>query len=178
MNNNQNLPNNEPLNNLNSLPTHPNLYPNNNAIINNQNMNIQQNTTPEPTKSFIKKDIDPMSTNLNFNNQNSQMSLIEKMQQKINNNTPKTNVTEGVNNNQVKESNLNTNNQSNGINNEPSYINDPQIKENVQAHLSGKKNTITITAELKTFIILALVMLVFIFVMPTLFDIISNIKYR
>lgn len=57
----------------------------------------------------------------------------------------------------------------------PDYVNDPKVKMNMEGH---KKNTIPVTKETKTFIIIVLVMLVFIFVMPIIFDFIRNIKYR
>ena len=57
----------------------------------------------------------------------------------------------------------------------PEYINDPQVRENMDPH---KKNTVPITKELKTVIIIAIVLLVFIFIMPEVFDWISNLRFN
>ena len=52
------------------------------------------------------------------------------------------------------------------------YSQEPKVKENMQ-----KKNTVTITSEGKIFLIIIAVLLIFIFVLPTIFDLITNISY-
>ena len=56
----------------------------------------------------------------------------------------------------------------------PEYVNDQKVVENINA---PKKNTITITKELKTIIIISLILLVFIFIMPVIFDLVTNIRF-
>ena len=58
----------------------------------------------------------------------------------------------------------------------PDYVNSPEVKENINP---TKKNTITITKELKTVIIIVGVMLAFvIIIMPLLFDLINKIRFH
>ena len=57
----------------------------------------------------------------------------------------------------------------------PSYVNDPQIKENVK---QGQKKTVTVSKELKTVIVIAIILLIFIIVLPMLFDIVGKISYQ
>jgi hypothetical protein len=58
-------------------------------------------------------------------------------------------------------------------NNQPKvdYTKDPQVMENL-----SKKNTINIGSEAKVFIIIIIVLLVFIFALPTVFDYIRQIQ--
>ena len=55
------------------------------------------------------------------------------------------------------------------------YSRDPKVIENIKAE--KKKNTITITGEAKVFIIIIAVLLIFTFIMPTIFDFIRDIQY-
>lgn len=57
----------------------------------------------------------------------------------------------------------------------PDYADDQQIKANMEQQ---KNKTITVTKELKTVIIISLILLLVIIFMPNLFDIINNIIYR
>ena len=59
----------------------------------------------------------------------------------------------------------------------PDYSQDPKVKENLEKINSGKKTTVQLPADSKTFIIIAIVLLIFILVMPYIFDLIRNIKY-
>ena len=54
------------------------------------------------------------------------------------------------------------------------YRQDPKVIENIQSQ--NKKNTITITGEAKVFLIIIAVLLLFTFVMPTIFDYINDIQ--
>lgn len=53
------------------------------------------------------------------------------------------------------------------------YSKDPKVMENMQ-----KKNTINIGSEGKIFLIIIIVLFLFIFGLPTVFDLIRNIRYR
>lgn len=55
------------------------------------------------------------------------------------------------------------------------YINDPKVQANIHPE---KANTVTISKELKTVALLAIGLLLFIFVMPFLFDIVQKIIYH
>ena len=57
----------------------------------------------------------------------------------------------------------------------PEYVNDPKVVENIQG---STKKTIPITKELKTVILIALILLAFIILMPTIFNLINNIRFR
>ena len=78
--------------------------------------------------------------------------------------------------NQFNETSLNDLNVEEGYNNiqTTDYSYDPKVRENIEGR---KKNTITITGEMKIFIIIALVLLIFILVMPYIFDFLRDIKY-
>ena len=60
----------------------------------------------------------------------------------------------------------------------PSYVNDAEVKNNIDVIQGKKKVTVTITKELKTVIIIAAILFVFIIFMPYVFDLINKIKYR
>ena len=86
-------------------------------------------------------------------------------------------------NNNYNESNINDLNVSGDYNNLNSnknngpipYADDPQVIENIE---KIEKKTVNLTAppEIKTIIILAIVLLIFIIVMPYIFDLIRNIR--
>lgn len=57
----------------------------------------------------------------------------------------------------------------------PSYTNDPQVKQNMAEH---KKNTVPISKELKTVIVIALILLIFIIIMPIIFEFINDIRFN
>ena len=60
----------------------------------------------------------------------------------------------------------------------PKYVNDQQITNNVQLATGQKKVTVPVSKELKTVIIIALILLAFIFVLPMLGDMLTNLKFR
>ena len=70
---------------------------------------------------------------------------------------------------------LNVKGNYNQLEKEPDYVNDPQVRENMNP---TKKNTVTISKELKTVIIIAIVLLVFIFVIPTIFELINKARFN
>ena len=77
--------------------------------------------------------------------------------------------------NETSLSDLNVEGTYNNMNAAPDYISDPQVMANIHPE---KKNTITITKEIKTFIVIALVLLVFILIMPYLFDLFNKIRFH
>lgn len=70
---------------------------------------------------------------------------------------------------------LNNLNVDGAYNNMPKvdYSQEPKVKENMQ-----KKNTVTITSEGKVFLIIIAVLLIFVIVLPMIFDFITNISYN
>ncbi len=70
---------------------------------------------------------------------------------------------------------LNVEGTYNNMDNPPDYTTDPKVMANIHPE---KKNTITIGKELKTFFIIALVLLVFIFLMPILADLVNKIRFH
>ena len=77
--------------------------------------------------------------------------------------------------NETSISDLNVEGTYNNMNVAPDYTSDPKVMSNIHP---DKKNTITIGKELKTFFIIALVLLVFIMVMPFLMDLFDSIRFR
>ena len=72
-------------------------------------------------------------------------------------------------------SDLNVQGTYNNMNVAPDYTTDPKVMANLHPE---EKNTVEIGKELKTFFILAMILLVFIFVMPFLFDLINSIRFN
>ena len=60
----------------------------------------------------------------------------------------------------------------------PSYVNEAQVTENVKIATGQKKVTVPVSKELKTVIIISVILLLFIFVMPILGDLLNNIRFR
>lgn len=200
MNSNQEYNNNQQsqiLNNLNSIPLQ-----NNNPEVNNQfNQGMQNNianqgfgmqTQPVPNleemNNVIENNVNQgpvlensvpftLGTNVNTTYEN---------EIKKEDTTPKRNPFEEATindeNNQFIHSNVNYNETSlydlniEGNYNQmikPDYSTDPKVIENIE---KTKKNTISITKELKTFFLIALVLFAFIIIMPYIFDTFRNIN--
>lgn len=158
MNNNQTTNENNYTNNsqpeLNVIPTN-NISHQFDESFNNQNIN--------------QNPINVINTGFESNNQNNfsqndvEDNLIVQHKNKfINNNIDTTSTS------------LNNLNIPGEYNNMPKvdYSQEPKVKENMQ-----KKNTVTITSEGKIFLVIIAILLIFIFVLPTIFDLIRNIIY-
>lgn len=200
MNSNQEYNNNQQsqiLNNLNSIPLQ-----NNNPEVNNQfNQGMQNNITNqgfgmqtqsvpnlEEMNNVIENNVNQgpvlensvpftLGTNANTTYEN---------EIKKEDTTPKRNPFEEATindeNNQFIHSNVNYNETSlydlniEGNYNQmikPDYSTDPKVIENIE---KTKKNTISITKELKTFFLIALVLFAFIIIMPYIFDAFRNVN--
>lgn len=81
-------------------------------------------------------------------------------------------------NNNFNETSINDLNINGEYNKLPSidYSNDPKVIENINNQ--KKKNTIKISKELSTFLLICAILFVFIFIMPYIFDLIRNIQSR
>ena len=152
VNNQNSIP---PVNNIipdenNNLSEIPNVSTQQNSVVNN----VTQNTTP-----IIQNDNNAINAlNIGDNNNQTQVSL------------------EPQNYNETSINDLNVDGGYNHMEKAPDYVNSPEVKENINP---TKKNTITITKELKTVIIIVGVMLAFvIIIMPLLFDLINKIRFH
>ena len=178
MNNNQNVPNNgQPnLNNINVVPNGQNNQQANNidSIIMPSANVIPNNNEPVVNTANQQPVINTNQIN-NFDNQNafanfSNTSDFENSGSNVNN--------QDMNNEQFPSQthldDLNVNGSYNNME-APDYVNDQKVIENMRGN---KKNTITVTKELKTIIIISLILLVFIFLMPIIFDLLNNIRFH
>ena len=129
-------------------PTNPTVQPNNPSV-NNENNNRFINNNVMDTEIKDLPNMQPMNQQPQQNVQQQQETAINSMNIKDNyNNLDK-----------------------------PGYVNDTQIVENMN-NFSKKKTTIPITKELKTVIVITVILLIFIIIMPMLFDLISNLRFN
>ena len=129
-------------------PTNPTVQPNNPSV-NNENNNRFINNNVMDTEIKDLPNMQPMNQQPQQNVQQQQETSINSMNIKDNyNNLDK-----------------------------PGYVNDTQIVENMN-NFSKKKTTIPITKELKTVIVITVILLIFIIIMPMLFDLISNLRFN
>ena len=156
VNNNGNM-NPQPVNNI--PPQTPPEMPVNNQMPNPQPVNSQpvnpqvvNNQTPE-----MPVNNQPIDDN-RFINQET-------------NSIPNQNVS---NQNENALNNLNVQGNYNNLQ-APEYVNDQKVIENIQGQT---KKTVPITKELKTVIVIALVLLAFIIFMPMIFDFLNNIRFH
>ena len=133
-------------------------------------MNNEQNKfiNPQMNNDFETNNLQPnLNIIPNFNNQQPvepEDTLMIKQTNKFINNDIDTTSTS-----------LNNLNVDGAYNNMPKvdYSQEPKVKENMQ-----KKNTVTITSEGKVFLIIIAVLLIFVIVLPMIFDFITNISYN
>ncbi len=140
-------------------------------------MNNNQNVNPNLNNNVGNTPVNPMVPPVN-----PQPQLNQTMPNQVNvsNNTGFFNqgVPTQVNTPSINETTINdlkVDGTYNNINVAPDYVNDQAIKEKME---EPKKNTVPVSKELKTVIIIAVVLLIFIIVMPFLFDVISNIRFN
>ena len=206
MNNNQNITNANQMdiNNVNLIPNGNGQYFNNNAnnpVPTNQNVmptpNLNMNT-PENNNSGIVLGTTSNVTyndtigNVFDNNQNNNNPINTNP---INTNQVNTNPvpspqimddTRAIAPSMMQENNSDANAYINDMNvngtynnmEAPSYVNEAQVTENVKIATGQKKVTVPVSKELKTVIIISVILLLFIFVMPILGDLLNNIRFR
>ena len=156
LNNNASIPN--PL--ANNMPVNNNMsQANNNQVVNPQPM-VQPQPIPTP----------PVTAPNNNQPNVTPTPVVEESTQGISV-TPQMSANAEANH----LNDMNVNGTYNHMDAPPEYVNDQQVKENIVA---PKKNTVPISKELKTVFIIALVLLVFIIVMPLLFDLLNNIRFH
>lgn len=205
MNNNQNITNANQMdiNNVNLIPNGNGQYFNNNAnnpVPMNQNVmptpNLNMNT-PENNNSGI---VLGTTSNVTYNDTIGNVFDNNQNNNPINTNQVDTNQINSspVPSPQVMDDNraiapsmmqennsdanayINDMNVSGTYNNmeAPSYVNEAQVTENVKIATGQKKVTVPVSKELKTVIIISVILLLFIFVMPILGDLLNNIRFR
>lgn len=136
---------------------------NQNVNVVNDFNNVQNNSSQNVTMS-------------SFINQNPSVNIVSE----INNTVIVENSTNNINaNNNIENNNVNTKDNIQGNNdyqlyNTTNYIND----SNKPIEKKVKKNTININPELKTAILLAIVLLVAMSFIPTLFDLFDSLKLK
>lgn len=178
MNNNQGLNPNQNPNGLGSIPVNSpippqNIQPNqqsqilnqvNNNVVNpiNNAVGVQNNI---PNNQPVQQPVLTPGTN-NFFNPSNQINNAVNLDNSV---------TSNASNNTSNINDLNVDGTYNRINVAPDYVNDKQVKDNMEA---SKKNTVPVSKELKTVIVIAAILLIFIIVMPFLFDLISNIRFH
>lgn len=137
---------------------------------NNQNNPIPNVLPTMPQMTPINNQAPMQNQNINQmpaqNPNNSDVNLINNQNNKFIN----------FDNNQNEQSldNLNVDGSYNQLETSK-YSNDPKVIQNIN---ETKKNTVPISKELKTVIIIALVLLLFIIVMPMIFEFINDIRFN
>lgn len=149
---------------------------------NNQGMNPNQNVNA-PVTPEVPAGVPPQNQQAQILNQVN--NAMPNNNQAVNQNSdsffnPANQVNTGVNldnevYNDTSINDLNVDGAYNKINVAPDYVNDQKVRENMD---TSKKNTVPVSKELKTVIIIAVILLIFIIVMPFLFDLVSNIRFH
>ena len=188
MNNNQNVPNNGQFN-FNNVSVIPN--GGNNPQVSNMNNNPlpSGNVIPNTGTNMVnipsgEQIISNNQVSLGKMNNTGSSNIPQNSMPVINNEMPTntsttqqsmmSNLTSEPTNTESQLNDMNVNGSYNKME-APDYVKDKQVMENIN---SPKKNTITITKELKTIIVISLILLVFIIIMPAIFNLINNIRFR
>ena len=187
MNNSQNGNNNSPFGMLNNnnrvIPPMPNNNTNvQNPIFNptNQQVPTQQlnNMTQQQSNVVTLGTVSNVTYadtigNIDYNADNSVKTEESASNQFINNNT--NNALDRNNNNMLSD--MNVDGTYNNMNVAPNYVSDPKVMDALHPD-ENKKKTITINKELKTFFVIGFILLIFIFVLPILFDLFNKVRFQ
>lgn len=165
MNNNQNINGVNSNNNIPvSSPVPQNPINQNASNVQSNSINNQSSNQFINTNAFQPNVISQNGMPLPTNNQEVSQNVVSNQQ-----------VQHMQTYNESSINDLNVDGSYNRLNVPPEYVNDVKVKENIEA---PKKNTVPISKELKTVIVIALILLVFILIMPFLFDLISNLRFH
>ena len=133
------------------------------VVPNNQNVGVMPNN----------QNVGVMPNNQNMNNSVQDAGLVSLMDASVTGATNTIDVQTGMqatsnvdNGNAVAEDRVNV---------APSYVNDEKVQDNIA---NTKKNTVTINKELKTVIIIAIILFIFIMFLPTISDFIGRFTYQ
>ena len=169
MNNNQNPNNNSSFGMLNSNQT-----PSNTGSAVNNNPAPVPNNQPVNTNNTPQGNVVTLGTvsNVTYADTIGEINYeTPAVEEKVE--TPETFINDEHNDTSLAD--LNVEGTYNNMNNPPDYTTDPKVMANIHPE---KKNTITIGKEVKTFFIIAMVLLVFILLMPILFDLFNKIRFH
>lgn len=149
--------NNSNNNQNNPLPINlPNMSP---QIPNNQPMN----TTPQMNQFQVNQNMNQMNT---LNQNNSDINLINNQNNKF--------INFDSNQNEASLTDLNVDGSYNQLEGQK-YLSDPNVIKNIN---ETKKKSVPISKELKTVIIITVFLLVFIIIMPMIFEFINDIRFN
>ena len=202
------IPNNSNNTYINSAVPNPSFVSNNlnNGIVNSNSSDIPQNafdagynnqnslynvgTAPVTTVIPNTNVVNTMNNTVNSNN----VILNQQNNQMVDNNFNMNNQTNGFVNSQnnvdnndnsfispennyqeTKLSDLNIDGTYNNMNRAPEYVNNQTVIENVEPK---KKNTLKVSKELKTVLIITAVLFLFILIIPMLDDLLNNIRFQ
>lgn len=187
MNNNQNGNNNSPfgmLNNNNQVipPMQNNNMNTPNTVSNAINQQVQNQPVNNTTQQSNVVTLGTVSNvtyadtigNIDYDADNSVKTEENVSNQFINNNLDQNNNNIEQNNNML--SGMNVDGAYNNMNVAPNYVNDPKVMEILHPD-ENKKKTITINKELKSFFVIGLILLIFIFVLPIIFDLFNKVRF-
>ena len=143
----------------------------------------------ENNNRFINNVSNVNSTNLDLSNNtpnnqpNVNISPMENMNiedAKLKSQVVKTEENQFINKNNIRNetslNDLNVDGKYNKLEKSP-YSNEPVVRENIEQH-EKKTVKITVSQEMKLFLIIAAIMLVFIIIMPFIFDFVENIRFN
>lgn len=170
---NQTPMNNQIPTSQNIVPQMPNMNPVLPGTNNDQNIHAFTSTTiTQNNQPNIENNNIPVANQIPQNNSNTFINDLQAEGINIHQDQNKF-----LNNNTFNEMTINNLNVDGTYNNisKPDYTNDPKVIENMN---KMKKNTIKITNELKVFILISIILLIFIIVMPYISSFIRNIKYQ
>lgn len=156
---------------------------------------MNNNNNNQSGNRFINNTQTVNSTNLDFNNNNIQNTNINQPPVPDANPSPidtmnvedstkpkpvtEQNENQNVSNISYNETSINDLNVEGNYNKleASTYSNDPVVRENIENH-NKKTVKITVSGEMKFIIIICVVILIFIIIMPFIFDLVENIRFH
>ena len=156
-----------------------NRFINNLSNVNSTQLDFSNEETDENKQNKINDILKPDSENSKSVNPLSEMNVEgTKLREQV----VETHENQHVNaENKYNETSLNDLNVEGGYNKLETpttpFSNDEQVRENIEYH-EKKTVKLTVTQEMKIFIIIGIVMLIFIIIMPYIFDIVENIRFH
>ena len=156
---------------------------NNNRFINNlENVNSTQLDFNDNEKPVQKDNVEPIKNSKPNDNGSNPLSEMNIEDAKLKSKVIETNENQYVNSeNKYNETSLNDLNVEGTYNKFETpttpFSNDEQVRENIEYH-EKKTSKIVINQEMKIFIIIGIVMLIFIIIMPYIFDIVEKIRFH
>ncbi len=173
------LDNDSNTNSNNDNNANNNRFINNLSNVNSTQLNFSNEETDENKQNKINDTLKPDNENSKSVNPLSEMNVEgTKLREQV----VETHENQYVNaENKYNETSLNDLNVEGGYNKLETpttpFSNDEQVRENIEYH-EKKTVKLTVTQEMKIFIIIGIIMLIFIIIMPYIFDIVENIRFH